>query len=109
MSGLANHFAVLKAGAEPEAPKSLSTPVRVRDLGQGEGEGKTPKRAARVPAVTRTAASPATGKSSHPEYEPVKIYVRKQTRKAAWRKWEDAEGGDFSDLVQHLLTEYLSA
>ena len=50
-----------------------------------------------------------TGKSSHPEFEPVKIYLRKQTRKAAWRKWEDANGGDFSDLVQHLLEKYLGA
>ena len=48
-----------------------------------------------------------TGKSSHPEYEAVKVYVRSKTRKAAWRKWEDAEGGDFSDLVQELLEQYL--
>jgi len=50
-----------------------------------------------------------TAKSRHPEYEAVKIYVRSETRKQAWRKWEDAEGGDFSDLVQMLLEEYLSA
>jgi hypothetical protein len=49
-----------------------------------------------------------TGKSSHPEYEPVKIYIRRQTRKDAWRKWEDANGGDFSDLMQQLLEQYLS-
>jgi hypothetical protein len=48
-----------------------------------------------------------TAKSKHPEYEPVKIYVRKRTRKDAWRKWEDAQGGDFSDLVQMLLDKYL--
>jgi hypothetical protein len=48
-----------------------------------------------------------TAKSKHPEFEPVKIYVRSETRKRAWRKWEDAQGGDFSDLVQMLLEKYL--
>jgi hypothetical protein len=50
-----------------------------------------------------------TAKSKHPEFEPVKIYVRSRTRKDAWRKWEDANGGDFSDLVQMLLEDYLRA
>lgn len=49
-----------------------------------------------------------TAKSRHPEFEPVKVYVRKETRKRAWRKWEDAEGGDFSDLVEMLLQKYLT-
>jgi hypothetical protein len=49
-----------------------------------------------------------TAKSSHPEYTAVKIFVRKQTHKAAGRKWEDADGGDFSDLVEQLLQKYLS-
>ena len=38
---------------------------------------------------------------------PVKVYVRTKVRKDATRKWEDAEGGDFSDLIERLLTEYL--
>lgn len=50
-----------------------------------------------------------TAKSRHPEFEAVKIYIRSRTRKAAWRKWEDANGGDFSDLVQRLLEDYLRA
>ncbi len=49
-----------------------------------------------------------TAKSKHPDYEPVKIYIRKETRKRAWRKWEDVAGGDFSELVQQLLEKYLS-
>jgi hypothetical protein len=65
------------------------------------------------PAATAKAAAPLpllkTGKSSHPEFEPVKIYLRKQTRKAAWRRWEDENGGDFSDLVQKLLEQYLGS
>lgn len=48
-----------------------------------------------------------TAKSKHPEFQKVTIYVRKQTRKAAERKWEDeSDGGDFSDLVEKLLGEY---
>jgi hypothetical protein len=50
-----------------------------------------------------------TAKSKHPEFEPVKIYIRSQTRKDATRKWEDAKGGDFSDLVEMLLQQYLGA
>lgn len=50
-----------------------------------------------------------TAKSKHPEFEPVKIYIRKRTRTAAARKWEDANGGDFSDLVQELLERFLGA
>jgi hypothetical protein len=50
-----------------------------------------------------------TAKSKHPDFEPVKVYVRRVTRKQAWRKWEDAGGGDFSDLVETLLHEYLKS
>jgi hypothetical protein len=47
------------------------------------------------------------GKSGDPEFERLTVYVRKDTKKSAARKWEDATGQDTSDLVQHLLTEYL--
>jgi len=50
-----------------------------------------------------------TAKYNHPDFKPVKVYLRKDTRKAAERKWEDADGGDFSDLVEMLLTKYLRA
>lgn len=70
----------------PQAPKRLSP--------------EAPKR----PGL----ALQGTAKSKHPDYEPVKIYIRKDTRKRAWRKWEDVAGGDFSELVQQLLEKYLS-
>jgi hypothetical protein len=50
-----------------------------------------------------------TAKSSHPDYTAVKIFVRRETHKVAGRKWEDAQGGDFSDLVESLLQQYLGA
>lgn len=52
-------------------------------------------------------SSGSAAKSSHPEFEAVKVYLRKDTRRRAWRKWEDQDGGDFSDLVEKLLKEYL--
>jgi hypothetical protein len=48
-----------------------------------------------------------TAKSKHPDFEAKKVFVRKDTAKAAGRKWEDAGGGDFSDLVETLLSQYL--
>jgi hypothetical protein len=67
----------------------------------------SPRPRAAVAAPSRLIALDGTAKSRHPEYEGAKIYVRKSTKKQAWRKWEDEDGGDFSDLVQHLLEEYL--
>jgi hypothetical protein len=73
------------APPSPQAPKRLSA--------------EAPKR----PGLP----TQGTAKSKHPDYEPVKIYIRKDTRKRAWRKWEDVAGGDFSELVQQLLEKYL--
>ena len=50
-----------------------------------------------------------TAKSKHPEFEPVKVYLRKATHKAARRRYEDANDGDFSDLVEKLLQKYLGS
>jgi len=62
-----------------------------------------------VQVTPRVVSSPvrATGKSSSPDFERLTIYVRKDTKKAATRKWEDATGRDMSDLVEDLLTHYL--
>lgn len=91
--------------------------MSLKDAFAGIAEAKqpgtqAPKRlSAEAPKVRSTSALPlqGTAKSKHPDFEAVKIYVRSRTRKDAWRKWEDANGGDFSDLVQHLLEQYLRA
>jgi hypothetical protein len=71
---------------------------------------REPRKKALSPAAHQSHAEPATrGKSSNPDYERLTVYVRKDTRKAAARKWEDSIGGDLSDLVQDLLTKYLIA
>ena len=47
-----------------------------------------------------------SGKSSNPEFEKVGVYVRTETRRRAERKWEDQGGGDLSDLIESLLSQY---
>lgn len=95
--------------------------MSLKDAFDGIKEAQQPSSQARPrlgaeAAARRSSSRPApplslqnTAKSKHPEFEPVKIYVRKRTRRDAWRKWEDANGGDFSDLVQMLLEDYLGA
>jgi hypothetical protein len=78
-----------------QAPKRLST--EAAKVSGTDSSSRTPL------------ALQGTAKSKHPEFQPVKIYIRSSTRKAAERKWEDRDGGDFSDLVQQLLEKYLSA
>jgi antitoxin HigA-1 len=63
--------------------------------------------ARKIKAKHTAIASLKSGKSSDPNWGAVKIYLHKQTHKKARRKWEDANRGDFSDLVQDLLTQYL--
>ena len=81
-----------EAAKVPKAPKARSTQAPKR-LSSGEPRAALPLQ--------------GTAKSRHPEFEAVKVYVRRETRKRAWRRWEDAGGGDFSDLVEMLLQKYL--
>ena len=87
MSDLAKAFAGLKPQKEPK-----------------------PKRALKLAPLPLD----GTAKSRHPEYSPVKVFLRRTTHKAAGRKWEDEQdgagnAGDFSDLVEQLLQKYLDA
>jgi hypothetical protein len=91
MSDLAKAFAGLKQAQEPErasaqAPRSAGT--------------HGPKL---VPLPLEN-----TAKSRHPEYTPVKVFLRRETHRAAGRKWQDQDVGDFSDLVEQLLRAYLN-
>jgi len=76
-------------------------------------ERPSAKKAARPKALAKAKAAEseaelATGKSSNPDFERLTVYVRKSTRKAAYRKWEDEADKDMSELVEHLLTKYLN-
>jgi hypothetical protein len=59
--------------------------------------------------LRRERSAQGTAKSRHPEFEPVKVYLRQATHRAARRKFEDSGEGDFSDLVERLLQKYLGA
>lgn len=64
---------------------------------------------AAVPAAGEGRGRPA-GKKSNPAYEPTNILLRKQTKKLARRKLEDTEAGkDLSELVEDLLSQWISA
>jgi hypothetical protein len=89
-------FLGLRRSQEPERP---STPAPERKGTQGPKPG--PRLA--PPHVLGKA------KSVDPAYTAVKVFVRRETHRAAGRKWEDEDGGDFSDLVERLLREYLGA
>jgi hypothetical protein len=84
------------------ARESKPEPPATEDA--GTKSAARPARQAKVQPPTRT-----TGKSSNPDFESVKLYVRKQTRRAAERKWQDDTGGDLSELVEQLLIKYLGA
>jgi addiction module HigA family antidote len=58
-------------------------------------------------AAKVSAAKPVKGKSSHPEFVQVKAYMRKKTYKAVKMRLLEKNDGDFSDLVEHLLTKYV--
>jgi len=47
-------------------------------------------------------------KSRDADYVQFKVYVKKKTKTAAARKWEDQGGRDLSDLIEDLLLKYLS-
>jgi hypothetical protein len=49
-----------------------------------------------------------TPKSKHPEYKAVKVFMREDNHRAAARKWRYEKDGDFSDLVDHLVQQYLN-
>ena len=52
---------------------------------------------------------PATGKRSNPNYGRLTVYLPNDLRTRAERKWQDTTGSrEASDLVEHLLTTYVS-
>lgn len=98
MSGLASAFAGIK---EAQAPRPAAASV--------DASAKPPAVTKAMPVAPQQAAPtvrPVTAKSSHQDYGSLKVYVRKDTRRRAERKWQDAGGGDLSDLVEHLLSTY---
>jgi hypothetical protein len=101
--GLADDLKAMRAAQSSADGGSLKAKAAKRS------DAQTPKRPAIQAAERPALALQGTAKSKHPEFEKSTIYVRSATRKAAFRKWEDRQGGDFSDLVQKLLEDYANA
>jgi hypothetical protein len=118
---LADAFAQLDQEPEPlgtQVPRGLSTeaPKSLGTQAPKSLSARVPKSVgAQVPKNPGTQAprllgTQGTGKSSHPDFEAFKVYLRTATKRAAARKYEDETDGegDFSELVEKLLAEYLS-
>lgn len=93
-------------GRAPEPiPKAAPQAART-----SQPKSRTPPRTemrTEPPAAGARGVGKGVGKYRDPEYERLTVYVRKATRKAAARKWEDAGQRDLSSLVQALLVRYL--
>ena len=95
-AGLTKLFAGIKQAQEPERAGG----TQGTRIAQGTRGTQPGPRLAPLP-------SQATAKSKHPEYKAVKVFMRSENHRAAARKWRYDEGGDFSDLVDHLVEQYL--
>jgi hypothetical protein len=102
MSDFANQFAGLKAAKAVPAKTEAERGIAAR-----MAERAAAKKQTRIPSGNDKERRGKLAKSLDPEYERVTVYVRKATRKKAWRKWEDSTDGDFSDLSEELLQRYL--
>lgn len=62
-----------------------------------------------APATRATEGNGRGGKRSNPEFSPTTFFVRKETKRKAARLLEDTNAGkDLSDLVEELLTNWVS-
>ncbi len=74
----------------------------------GTEAAKTEQPRARI--GQKSVLSPGRGaKYTDPDFMQLKVYVRRKTKTAAARKWEDSGGREISELVETLLIQYLSS
>ena len=58
----------------------------------------------------KSGPTPGTAaKYTNPDFMQLKVYVRRKTKTAAARKWEDSGGRELSELIENLLKQYLSS
>ena len=86
------------------APSQQNTESAQRIPGTEPGEKPRPRTA------QQNVSTPGTGaKYTDPDFMQLKVYVRRKTKTAAARKWEDSGGRELSELVETLLKQYLSS
>lgn len=82
--------ALAKLNQRPPEPPAVETPATATPANVARGKGRPP------------------GKRSDPDYQPTTVLLRKQTKKTAARRLEDAGSGkDLSDLIEQLLCEWI--
>ena len=63
-----------------------------------------------VPSIPRQRGRPKDGKRSHPDYEQVTAYIRKNTHhEVKLTLLQEGKGRQFSDLVEDLLARWLKS
>jgi len=95
---LAKSFGALNTPAEPK-------PDQAQPVTTKKPAAKAKPQAAAAPI--EKAWTRGEGKSSNPDYGRLTVYVPKKLRVTAERKWQDRTGKDASDLIEHLLSEYV--
>jgi hypothetical protein len=80
----------------------------LRSQPESPGKGVREKQAEKPQPEPITKAGRG-GKRSDPDYTPTTFFVRKETKRKAARLLEDTEAGqDLSDLVEQLLSRWIS-
>ena len=107
MSGIANALGPLKllrqAGTPGRPDSQPSERPGAPDVQHASTLGRPDARTPERPALPLQ----GTAKRSHPDFGKRTIYVRDRTHRDALRKYEDAGGKEFSELVETLLQEYV--
>ena len=86
------------------APRQPNTDASKRISETAVAEKPRPRTAHKSVPVAATGA-----KYTDPDFMQLKVYVRRKTKTAAARKWEDSGGRELSELVETLLEQYLSS
>lgn len=90
--------------AKQATAATKETPAKVSPTAKSKPNGKQENRNAAT-----TTAAPMRGKRSHPDYTQAPAFVRKDTYKAVKiALLNDERGLDYSDLVEELLTAWLT-
>ncbi len=94
--------------AKPEKPNKYAMMAEVAKEHMEGGTGETPL-APTGSEVRVSEPGRQIGKSRNPDYERLTVLLRKETKKAATRLWQDIEPDkDLSDLVQELLSSFVT-
>ena len=94
---------------EPEAapPQQIDLEDAIAARETAAPKPATTKAPPPPPRVKPKAWTRGEGKSRNPEYGRFTVYVPDKLRTKAERKWEDSTGKDASDLIEHLLRQYV--